>query len=158
MHVITKPPLKFFFWVLVSPSFTAYLAVEGMVLWGALFYGIFGITLLYWSISSKDCRIQLNSERLEVIFHRTFWKRKTFFVKDIDRIEFIKGDPAWKLFFIINKIERYYRSQDKLVLVSGDSHQEIMINTNSSDLKLLIDHFNKIRPYVLTDLLFNQSA
>jgi hypothetical protein len=144
MVLKTKPPLKFFFWLCVSVLFTSYLLVEGMSIVGALIYGL-GMVLLYWMISTTDCCVILKDDSIEIIFNKTFWKRRVIKINDSNSIELKKADPFWKLMFMNNSIERYYCSQDKLVIVSVDSTEEIMINTNSSDLKLLIDSFQKTK-------------
>jgi hypothetical protein len=141
----TKPPLKFYTFLAFSIFFTTYLFIAGMVLWGALIYGLFGIVLLYWIACGKDCRIGLNNESLIIKFHKTFWKKKILPLIDIDQIEFIERDPFWKLIFMSDKIERHYRSFDKLVLIRALAREEILINTNHTDLHALIAHFKTNR-------------
>jgi len=143
MRFTTRPPLKFFVWILISLSFTIYLLINGMVFWGAIIYGILGIVELYWAVSNKDCRMTLHANALEIGFHRTFWTKHRFSLNDVDALEFVKGDPFWKLIFVTSKMERYYRAQDKLLLISGETQREILINTNRTDLRMLIDHFNR---------------
>lgn len=143
MVITTKPPFKFYIWMLLTVGFITYLVVEGMILWGALFYGLFGIALLYWVVSGKDCRISLNAETLEITYNKTFWKKRQVSLKDLEQITFIQGDPFWKLMLISNKVERYYRSMDKLLLIRSSGREEVLINTNSMDLKILINHFDK---------------
>src|SRR4051812_24157105 len=89
MRVTTRPPVRFYVWIIIALAFTGYLFFAGMVLWGALFYGVFGIILLYWAICGKDCRITLGKESVSIKFHKTFWRTDMQPLEDIVDIEFI---------------------------------------------------------------------
>jgi hypothetical protein len=141
MKLTTKPPIKFFVFITLSIFFTVYLIVEGMVVMGALFYGT-GSLFIYWISSNKDCRITLTETTLEINFYRTFWKKNIYQLNEITRVDFIKAYPFWKLFFINNSIERYYRSQDKLIIDHNLSQKEVMINADFTDLQMIVSEIN----------------
>jgi hypothetical protein len=145
MRLTTKPPFRFYVWIAIALAFTLYLFFAGMVLWGALFYGVFGIMLLYWVVSGKDCRIALGNDSIAIKFHKTFWRTDIHQLEDIVDVEFIQGDPTSKLFFISDKIERYYRSMDKIIFIHKASREEVLINANRADLQMLISEFRKSR-------------
>ena len=140
----TKLPVRFFLWIILDGLFAFYLASQGMVVWGTLIYFL-GILLLYWVASNKDCSINLTEDGIEIKFVRSFWKSSIYLRKDIEHVRWTKAEPFWRLVLINNSIERNYRSHDKLLLFSNEEKYEVLINTNRTDLEMLINRFNQTK-------------